>query len=155
MGLSIKGQKSYQVPSLKYVKGPSKFQNHLQRQINQPNFVIQNSSLGESMECQLQPDGGVRCETDGECVSFNVEELTKAATKAKYIEPDYFDNEFGESEKKKEQSFDFWAFSSVIEMALVDYDKFNFVQKKFEEGVSQKVLRKFMPELASRDLEGV
>ena len=103
----------------------------------------------------MQPDGGVHCEAEGECISFNIEELTKAATKAKYIEPDYFDNEFGESKKIQEPSADFWAFSSVIEMALVDYDKFNFVQKKFEEGVSLKDLRNFMPELASRDLSGV
>ena len=103
----------------------------------------------------MQPDGGVHCEADGECVSFNVKQLKEEAYKAKYIEPDYFDYEFGESKKIQEQSGDFWAFTSVIEMALVDYDKFNFVQKKYEQGVPLKDLRKFMPELASRDLEGV
>jgi hypothetical protein len=98
-----------------------------------------------------QSNGDIHCEADGECISFNVEELSEARD----IDPDYFENQFGESKKITIDSGNFWAFSSVIEMALVDYDKFNFVQKKFDDGVSLNDLRKFMPELVSRDLEGV
>ena len=43
----------------------------------------------------------------------------------------------------------------MIEMAVVDYDKFNFSLQKFSEGTPMEQLRKFMPELSQKDLAGV
>ena len=113
------------------------------------------------MKCREQVDGDIACELpiEEQCISFNVEELVAA----KYDDPNYFGHEFDEKyiykfpslEEQSEQEGDFGAFAGVIEMAVVDYDKFNFSLQKFSEGTSMEQLRKFMPELSKKDLAGV
>ena len=78
----------------------------------------------------------------------------------KYEDPDYFGHEFDESyiykfPSEEQQIDDFGPFAGVIEMAVIDYDKFNFAVMKYKEGVSMAELRKFIPELTKKDLKGV
>ena len=96
------------------------------------------------MKCREQVDGDIACELpiEEQCISFNVEELVAA----KYDDPNYFGHEFDEKyiykfpslEEQSEQEGDFGAFAGVIEMAVVDYDKFNFSLQKFSEGTSME-----------------
>ena len=102
----------------------------------QPEFKIQNSILSRDMRCIEQVDGDIACclDLEEECYSFDIQELSAV----KYDDPNYMGHEFDESyiykfpeETQEDAQEDFGPFAGVIEMAVVDYDKFNFALMKF------------------------
>jgi len=62
---------------------------------------------------------------------------------------------FPSLEQQNTHEDDFGPFSGVIEMAVLDFDKFNFAMQKYAEGTEMEKLRAFMPELSKKDLRGV
>lgn len=76
------------------------------------------------------------------------------------VDPEYMGHEFDEAyiykfNNEASETDDFTAFSTIIEMAVLDYDKMVFAMNKLNDGRPHAHIYKFLPGIENKQLVGL